>query len=310
MKKMIPVIVLVMIIAIAAVIVVPKLSLVHLNNVNSDNHQLVISTSFYPLYFFASEIGGDRAEVKNITPAGAEPHDYDPSTQDIARIENSNMLILNGGVESWGSKMQDILAGTDVKVVTAGQGLLAQNVVEDGQNQTDPHVWLDPVLAKKEVKSITGGFVSIDPQNASYYQNNEQMLDEKLDQLDNEYKTGLKSCQQKNIVTSHAAFGYLASRYGLNQISVAGLSPDAEPSVKQLADITDFVKQNKIKYIFFESLVSPKLSQTLASETGTKTLVLDPIEGVSNNDIKQGKNYLTIMQDNLHNLQIALECRK
>lgn len=273
------------------------------------DNKLQVVTSFYPLYYFATQIGKDKATVNNITPSGAEPHDYDPSTRDIAEIENSNLLILNGTVEAWGDKIKDNLQGTHVVVITAGQGLLTQNVTEDGQNQIDPHIWLDPIRAKQEVHAIAQGFEKVDPKNASYYQKNEQDLDTKLDTLDSEYKAGLSQCQQKDIITSHAAFGYLATRYGLRQVPIAGLSPDAEPSAQQLANVVQFAKKNNVKYIFFESLISPKLSQTIASEVGAKTLVLDPIEGVSNNDMRAGKNYYTIMQDNLKNLQIALQCR-
>lgn len=277
---------------------------------NPASRKLRVETSFYPLYYFASQIGGNKAEVTNITPSGAEPHDYDPSTRDITDIEKSNMLVLNGGVESWGDKIRNNLMGTRVTVVTAGAGLLTQQVVEEGKNQVDPHVWLDPINAKKEAHVITLGFTKIDSANTSYYEQNERTLDAKLDQLDSTYKTGLASCKQKDIITSHAAFGYLATRYNLRQVAIAGLSPDAEPSAQQLADVAKFAKDNNVKYIFFESLISPKLSQTIASEIGAQTMVLDPIEGVSNDDMKAGKDYYSIMQDNLKNLQIALECNK
>ncbi len=271
--------------------------------------KLKVSASFYPLYFFASQIGGDKADVRNITPAGSEPHDYDPSTQDIARIETGNMLVLNGGVEAWGNKIKDNLKDKDVLIVTAGESLLSKQLTEEGQTMIDPHVWLDPLLAKEEVSKITQGFIKIDPKNKLYYQDNENKLNNKLNQLDLIFKEGLKNCRQKNIITSHAAFAYLGSRYGLNQVAIAGLSPDAEPSAKQLADVADFAKKNNIKYIFFESLVSPKLSDTIAQEAGAKTLVLDPIEGISDNDIKAGKDYFSVMQENLKNLQTALECK-
>lgn len=275
-----------------------------------NSNKLQVTTSFYPLYFFASQIGGDKADVKNITPAAAEPHDYEPTTQDIAGIEKSNMLILNGGVEAWGDKIKDNLKGTTVEVVTAADGLLTKKLVEEGKTAQDPHVWLNPQLAKREAARITQGFIKIDPKNTSYYQTNEKTLDNKLDQLDAEYKAGLASCQRKDIITSHAAFAYMGSRYGLNQVAISGLSPDEEPSSKQLADVANFAKANNIKYIFFESLVSPKLSETVANEIGAKTLVLDPLEGISEDDMQQGKNYFTVMQENLNNLQIALACKK
>src|SRR6266446_6638484 len=173
--------------------------------------KLQVTASFYPLYYFASQIGKEKADVKNITPAAAEPHDYDPSTQNIARIETSDMLILNGSVEPWGDKIQDNLKGSKVLIVIAAQGLLNRQLTEEGKILVDPHVWLDPVLAKKEAHIIANGFIKIDPQSKVFYQDNEKALDVKLDQLDSDYKNGLKSCQQKNIITSHAAFAYLGA---------------------------------------------------------------------------------------------------
>ncbi len=280
------------------------------NSISSINgsKKLQVTASFYPLYYFATQIGGDKADIRNITPAGAEPHDYEPTAQDIARIENSNMLILNGGIEAWGDKIKQNLSGKNVLIVVAGEGLLTRKLTENGQTSSDPHVWLDPKVAKIEAGRIAQEFIKIDPASSSFYQNNEKQLDSKLDELDQAYKKGLANCKQKDIITSHAAFGYLGKEYGLNQVSVAGLSPDEEPSAQQLTDVSNFAKQRHIKYIFFESLVSPKLSDTIATEVGAQTLVLDPLEGISDTDMGKGRNYFTVMQDNLKNLQIALEC--
>ncbi len=284
---------------------------------NTQNNKIKVSTSFYPLYYFASEIGGDKAEVKNITPAGTEPHEYEPTSQDIARIENSSLLILNGGVEAWGDKIKENLKGTNVKIVIVGEGLLTKEITEEGEAAQDPHIWLDPKLVKKEVKKITEGYIEVDPANSNFYKNNQKQLDVKLDQLDLMYEQGLKNCATRDFITSHEAFAYLAQRYNLSQISISGLSPDEEPSSQQLAEVADFARKNNVKYIFFETLVSPKLSETIANEVGAQTLVLDPIEGLSDDDIAQGlpagqagKNYFTVMEDNLKNLQIALECSK
>lgn len=263
-------------------------------------NKLKVSTSIYPLYFFSSQIGGDKADVLNITPAGIEPHVYEPSTRDIAQVENGNMLILNGGIEAWGSRIDNNLKGTNVKIILAGAGLLTQK---------DPHIWLDPQLAKKEVRAIAQGFISIDPKNSGYYTDNENNLNYKLDLLDSAFIRGLQNCQSRDFITSHAAFSYLAKRYGLDQVSISGLSPDQEPSGRQLVDIAKFAKEHNVRYIFFEKLVSPKLSETIAAEIGAKTLVLDPIEGISDDDIRQGENYFTIMQSNLKNLQLALGCQ-
>src|SRR5258708_6867496 len=277
---------------------------------NPEGEKLQVAASFYPLYFLASSIGGDKVAVINITPAGAEPHDYEPTAEDIAHIENSRILILDGtGLEAWGSNIQKNIDLKKTNIIVTGQGLITRTVMENGKNVTDPHIWLDPKLAKVMSDKITTGFTQADPVNKDYYLANENKLKDKLDELDIAFRNGLKSCAKKDIITSHAAFGYLAAEYGLNQVSISGLSPDAEPSSKQLIDIANFAKKNNIKYIFFESLVSPKLSETIAREVGAQTLVLNPIEGLTNDEIDAGKNYFTEMKNNLKNLQTALECK-
>lgn len=271
---------------------------------------LQVTTSFYPLYFFASEIGGNKAHIYNITPSGAEPHDYEPTAQDIAKIENSNLLVLNGAhLESWADKIQGNVSNQNLHIIFTSNTLATNEMEEEGKKIQDPHVWLSPSLAKRQVENILNGFTKADPQNKNFYIQNAQNLEKKLDELDTAYQEGLKECKRKDFITSHAAFGYLAKTYGLKQIPIAGLSPEEEPSLKQLAEISNFSKKNNVKYIFFETLVSPKLAETVAEETGAKTLVLDPIEGVSKEDMKMGKNYFSIMNDNLTNLRLALQCK-
>lgn len=272
--------------------------------------KLQVAASFYPMYFFASRIGGKNADVTSITPASAEPHDYEPTTQDLVGIQNSNMLVLNGGaLEAWGNKIKSQLPAS-VLVVTAGEGLANKQLNENGQIIQDPHVWLDPVLAKKEVAVIEKGFEKLDPKDAAYFEANAQKLDGELDVLNTDYAHAFTNCNQKDFVTSHAAFGYLGAQYGITQIPISGVSPDEEPSTQKMVEITNLVKSKNIKVIFFESLVSPKLSDTIANEAGAKAMVLDPIEGLTKDEIQSDQNYLTIMRQNLDNLRIALQCQK
>lgn len=276
--------------------------------VKSDKLQIV--ASFYPLYFFATEIGGEKADVTNIVPAGAEPHDYEPTPQDVVKMENSRLIILNGGgLETWKDNIQKNINPKKTEIVVAGESLATQFVTENGQTGLDPHIWLSPVLAQELVDKIAQSFAQVDPANKDYYNTNANALKNKLTQLDTQYRQGLNNCAKKDIITAHAAFGYLASAYDLRQVSIAGLSLDAEPSSSQLANIAKFARDNNAKYIFFESLASPKLSETIATEVGAQTLVLNPIEGLSEEDLSAGKNYLTVMQDNLTNLRTALECQ-
>ncbi|MBI5412262.1 zinc ABC transporter substrate-binding protein [Candidatus Peregrinibacteria bacterium] len=272
--------------------------------------KLRVITSFYPLYYFAGQIGGDKAVIINIAPAGAEPHDYEPTAQDMAQIEDSQLVILNGlNLEPWGKSISQNTRSKNATIIMVGETLAIQPILKEDKNSIDPHVWLSPVLAMQMVDKIADGFVKVDPKNASFYTANASALKLKLDQLDAEYKQGLGQCAQRDIVTSHAAFGYLAKTYHFNQIAISGLSPDAEPLPRQFARIVDAAKKNKVRFIFFESLVSPKLSEALANEIGAKTLVLNPIEGLSDRELAQGKNYFTEMEINLAHLQTALECK-
>ena len=270
-----------------------------------------IVASFYPLYFLSTQIAGDKAQVTNLMPAGAEPHDYEPTAQDMAKMERSRLIILNGGgLEAWSANVKKNIDVRKTIVVTAGEGLAAETAVEGGQKSLDPHIWLDPLLFEKMAERITESLGQADPANKDYYQANLSRLKGKLDALDGDYRQGLSRCAKRNIITAHAAFGYLAKAYGLTQVPITGLSPDAEPSAQQLADIVKFVRANNVKYIFFESLASPKLSQAIATEVGAQTLVLNPLEGLSGQELASGEDYLTVMQTNLKNLETALQCQK
>lgn len=268
-----------------------------------------VTASFYPMYFFTKEIGGSFVTASNITPPGAEPHEYEPTTQDITSISQSKALILNGTVEVWGEKITKLVEGTGVSVVVAGDGLQSQNMEEDKKTEPDPHVWLDPLLAKVEVERIAEALMTLDPVHAREYQENRDILLDRLDRLHVQYVEGLLMCRSRDIITSHSAFAYLASRYNLRQVSIAGLSPDQEPSAKELALVSDFAKKNNVHYIFFESLVSPKLAETIAKEVGAQVLVLNPLEGITDEEAVAGRDYFSVMQDNLKNLQIALQCK-
>lgn len=277
---------------------------------SSEKTKPQVVTSFYPLWFFTKEIAREYADVYNLTPPGAEPHDYEPKTGDIVLLEKSNLVIINGGLELWADKLSDDFATKKIPVIRVGQESISQDFVDEaGERIKDPHVWLNHLLAKKIAERIADGLAKIDPAHESGYRMNASALETKLEALDVKFKRGLVQCKKKIFVTSHVAFGYLASQYGLTQIGVSGLSPDAEPSFRELARITSFVRDHHIKYIFFETLVSPKLSETIAREVGIATLPLNPLEGLTTEEIAAGKSYFTEMERNLENLRIALECQ-
>jgi zinc transport system substrate-binding protein len=272
--------------------------------------KVTITASYYPLYDFARNVGGDKVSVTNITPAGSEPHDYEPTPKQLITADQSTMFIYNGAnMEQWVNKFLPDYKNTIVKASTDIP--LREGTSEGGAaiaGIKDPHFWLDPVLAQQIVRNILAGLIKADPTDKDYFTANATAYIAKLAALDTAYKTGLGTCVQHTIITSHAAFAYLGARYNLSVLPIAGMSPDQEPSATELANLSNLVKQNDIKYVFFESLASPKLADTIAAETGAKTIVFDPIEGLKESDQQQGKNYLSVQEQNLTNLRTALEC--
>ncbi|MBI4239818.1 zinc ABC transporter substrate-binding protein [Candidatus Uhrbacteria bacterium] len=270
---------------------------------------LRIATSFYPLQFIVSEIAQGKAEVYNLVPPGAEPHDYELTSGDMVQVEKSDLVfILGSGFEPWEDTLRDTIQKDMARVVAVGEGLIDREMVEDDTPVRDPHIWLSPKLAKKMTQTIMNILEQHDPAHRAEYKKNATDLERRFDGLHSSFVELLSSCTKKEFVTSHEAFGYLARDYGLTQIAIAGLSPDEEPSPRELANIADYVKKNTINVIFFETLVSPKLAETIAKETGAQTRVLNPLEGLSKEEIEEGKNYFTEMRQNLNNMREALQC--
>ena len=274
----------------------------------ASGHQLQVTATFYPMAEFARQVGGDKVTVTTLVKPGVEPHDYDPSPRDVAAIYKSKLLIYNGGgLEAWVGKLQNDLQKQGVTVVQASDGIELRP--GDSGSPQDPHVWMDPVLAIQEVKNIQQALAKVDPSNAKTYNANADKYIQQLTKLDSEFRSGLARCQLTDIITSHQAFKYLAKEYGLNTVGIAGLSPDDEPSPRQMAQAVDFVRQNDIHYIFFESLVSPKLAQSIADETGAQSIVFNPLEGLTQAELDLGQNYITVQQGNLQALRTALSCQ-
>ena len=244
--------------------------------------------AFYPLAYAAERIGGPSFHIENLTPPGAEPHDLELSPREVGRIVNASVVLylshgfqpaVNKAVEQARGRKVDVLAGLPLR-------------------GDDPHVWLDPLLFARIGTKIgvalhrpSSGFVA------------------DMRKLDQAYRNGLRDCKRREIVTSHAAFGYLAARYGLEQVAITGLAPESEPSPQQLAHVVEVVRQTHATTVFFETLVSPRLAETVAREVGARTAVLDPIEGLTPDEQKRGDDYLTLMRGNLVALRKALACR-
>ena len=258
-----------------------------------------VVASFYPLAYAAEQVGGTATNVENLTPSGAEPHDLELTPQAVARIARASVVLYLGhGFQPAVSDAVKQASGRAVDVL-AGLPLHGAHGQEAGLT-ADPHVWLDPILFARIVRRL--GAVLHRPAAAA-------RLTLKLHALDAAYRAGLAHCARKEIVTSHAAFGYLAQRYGLRQVPITGLAPESEPAPRQLAHVVDLVRKTHATTIFFERLVSPRLADTVAREVGARTAVLDPIEGLTPTEQSHGATYLTLMRQNLQTLRRALGCR-
>lgn len=265
----------------------------------SAHHQKTVVAAFCPLAYAAATVGGPRVHVDNLTPPGSEPHDLELAPKTVGRIESADIVLylshgfqpaVSDAVANASGAKVDILAGLPLHRATGGEaGLTA-----------DPHVWLDPILFQRVIRRIADALH--EPARGS-------RLMTHLQKLDADYRRGLAHCARKDIVTSHAAFGYLAQRYGLTQVPITGLAPESEPSPRALAQVVQIVRRTHTTTVFFETLVSPRLAKTVAREAGARTAVLDPIEGVTPAEAKRGLNYLSLMRRNLAALRKALSCR-
>ena len=211
-------------------------------------------------------------------------------------------------MEAWTGKVLKTLKNKKLTAVEASRGLKLLDNPDKGEDlKYDPHVWLNPMLAKKQMEIIKNALVTADPPNRDYYETNYTDNAKKMDDLDREFKDAAAKFSRKDIVVAHQAFGYICDAYGLKQVAIEGLNADSEPSPAKMAEITRFARQNNVKYIFFEELISPKVAETIAKEVGARTEVLNPLEGLTEKDIKAGKEYFSVMRENLQVLKKALQ---
>jgi zinc transport system substrate-binding protein len=264
----------------------------------ADGEPLAVLASFYPLQFAAERVGGDRVDVDNLTKPGAEPHDLELAPQDVAAVSDADLVVYLAGFQP---------AVDDAVTQSGSQAAFDVTDVAALDLPNDPHFWLDPTRLADVGDALAAQLSSVDPDGAADYSANAAALRADLESLDAAFADGLASCDRQDIVTSHEAFGYLAQRYDLTQVGIAGLSPDVEPTAADLSDVAAFVEANNVSTIFYETLVSPAIAETVARETGATTAVLDPIEGLASD--AAGSDYLSAMRDNLASLRTGLGCR-
>jgi zinc transport system substrate-binding protein len=254
-----------------------------------------IVAAFYPLAYAAKSIAGPRYHVENLTPPGAEPHDLELTPRTVGRVETAAfVLYLGHGFQPAVATAAGQARGKAIDVLA---GLRLRRSTEQGMS-ADPHVWLDPVL-----------FARIAERIGTTLRRSSRRFVRRLNALDREFRVGLRHCARRELVTSHAAFGYLAARYGLRQIAITGLTPESEASPQRLAHVVQLVRSTGATTVFFERLVSSRLADTVAREVGARTAVLDPIEGLTPEEEQNGDNYFTLMRRNLGALRTALACR-
>lgn len=267
-----------------------------------------VVASFYPIGEFARQVGGNHVDVSVISPPGTEPHDYEPTAKQVAEVYGSDVFLFNGGgVDAWAEKIS-VEAGQQGVAVVEMASAIETIPASDGEGAFDPHFWLDPKLATKEVELIRDTLIATDPANAAAYAANAAAYAKTLATLDADFRSGLSNCARPTAVTSHAAFAYVAKEYGFEMQSITGLSPEEEPSAGRIAEIAAMAKEKKIGYIYFETLVSPKLAETIATEIGAQTLVFNPLEGLTEEETAAGKTYVSVMEDNLANLKTGMMC--
>ncbi|MEU9606928.1 metal ABC transporter substrate-binding protein [Streptomyces sp. NPDC048057] len=295
--------------------------------------KLSVVASFYPMQYLAEQVGGEHVKVTTLTKPGVEPHDLELKPRQTAQLSEAGYVLylkgvqpsVDGAIEKAGVKhTTDAAALTDLDVAGTepaaekpaddghghdhAEGEGGEHSADDGHNHgeggADPHVWLDPVKYAEIAEGVGAALGKADPDNAAAYKKNADALVTKLKALDASFRDGLKNTTTKTFITTHSAFGHLAGRYGLEQEGVSGVDPEAEPSLARMKELQSIAKKDGVTTVFFETLASDRTAKTLAADTGLKTDVLDPLEGIT--DKSKGRDYFEVMQANLTALKTAL----
>jgi zinc transport system substrate-binding protein len=288
--------------------------------------KLKVVTTLFPLYDFARSVGGERADVSLLLPPGVEPHSFEPKPGDVMRIEAAGLFIYTGGnMEPWAATILkgfqadkpvavDTSAGIRIKKEgdqrTRTNGPGEENSDRHHRHNVDPHIWLDLDYAQKMVDTILNGYVRKDPGNRDFYRQNAERYKAGLAQLDDRFQRELATCTKRVIIHGgHFAFNYLAKRYGITYVSAYGGSPDSEPTARALIELEKQLRKYNVRYVYFEELITPRVAQVIAKETGASLLPLHGAHNVSREELAQGVTFISIMEQNLKNLKVGMECQ-
>ena len=302
----------------ATITIIASLAFIIPSGVSAD--RLTVVASVFPLYDFAREVAGPAADVRLLLPPGVDPHSWEPRPSDIVELSRADIFVYTSErMEPWAGNIARAVRGRGVELVQVMDSLgfsnpderhVSASIVNDGQDHgEDPHFWLNLSLSTRAVKMIGELLANSDPANRDQYMANTRSYSERLDQLAAAFLIGLKDCNSRHLVTGgHAAFGHLTQTYGLDQISVYGLSPDAEPTPRHLAGIVSVVKENNVQTIFSEELMNPRMAEVLSQETGARVMVLNPGANLTAAQWREGLTFIGIMNRNLDTLREGLDC--
>jgi zinc transport system substrate-binding protein len=268
-----------------------------------------VVASFYPLAEAAQVVGGELVTVDNLTPPGVEPHDLELTPDDLEALVTADVVLYVG--HGFQPAVQDGVDQANGVVVDALDAVGALRPPPEGEGAdltADPHVWLDPKRYSKIVGAVADALAQVAPSDAETFRSNAEAFRSQLDALSAEFAAGLETCDSRTIVTNHAAFGYLAEAYGLEQIAISGLAPGAEVDPARLAELRTLVAEKGITTIFTEELAPPEVAEALADEAGVGTAVLNPLEGLTRAEVDAGEDYVSVMRENLNTLRSALGC--
>jgi zinc transport system substrate-binding protein len=296
-----------------------------------EQNKIKVVTTLFPLYDFATNICHDKAEVSLLLPPGVEAHAYEPKPADMSKIQNADIFIYTGAaMEPWVEKLLQGIDTRRINIIDASRGITLisglhrhDNIEKTGFNHDhesrhphehqggpDPHIWLDFSNAGKMVDTIAKGFMDKDPQNQIIYSGNAEAYKRKLEDLDKKYRDSLSSCKSRIIIhAGHFAFGYLTKRYNIEYITAyKGFTPDAEPTPKSLIELMKTLKKYSVKTIYYEELIIPRVADTISKEVGGNMLMLHGAHNISKAEMDQGVSFLSLMEKNLENLRIGMQC--
>ena len=261
------------------------------------------------MYDFAKNVGGGRVEASVLIPPGVEPHEFEPTPSDIEMLSTARVLVLNGVIEeSWAPKLLEGIGNKNLSVIDTSKGIMLVASEDANEPGNDPHIWLDPVDAKKQVAAIRDALQNADPAGKDYYQANADAYMAKLDALDAKFRATMATCRNKNIIITHATLAYFCKEYGCNQVPIEGVNAEGEPTPATVAAIVEQARKNNITVVFVEKMYNPQIAQTISDEIGGKVAVFNTVHGLSLDEQAKGEDYISQQEENVEAIKASLDC--